>query len=164
MWLIASEFLLFSSVLPFAYASSSRLLLLQLCNNWTERSTVLLCCQLPIDFDNISIIWCRFVSDDLWNSVVCFHCVRFGLSERCGDTCYALSCASHTLQSALESGLEARISHIDFSAAFDIDRVNHRGILYKLCSVGIGARRCVVYIDTVSIKSITTCYGGLLSE
>ena len=32
---------------------------------------------------------------------------------------------SHTLQSALESGQEARIVQIDFSAAFD--RVNHRG-------------------------------------
>ena len=43
---------------------------------------------------------------------------------------------SNTLQSALESGKEARIVQIDFSAAFD--RVNHHGILYKLCSVGIG--------------------------
>ena len=51
-------------------------------------------------------------------------------------TCDALLCASHTLQSALESGQEARIVQIDFSAAFD--RVNHQGILYKLCSVGIG--------------------------
>ena len=33
MWLLAWEFLLFSSVLPFTYASSFRLLLLQLCNN-----------------------------------------------------------------------------------------------------------------------------------
>ena len=31
---------------------------------------------------------------------------------------------------------EARIGQIDFSAAFD--RVNHQGILYRLCSVGIG--------------------------
>ena len=43
---------------------------------------------------------------------------------------------SHSLQSALESGQEARIVQIDFSAAFD--RVKHLGILYKLCSVGIG--------------------------
>ena len=42
---------------------------------------------------------------------------------------------SHTLQSALKSRQEARIAQIDFSAAFD--RVNHQGILYKLCSVGI---------------------------
>ena len=38
-------------------------------------------------------------------------------------TCDALRCVSHTLQSALESGQEARIVQIDFSAAFD--RVNH---------------------------------------
>ena len=37
-------------------------------------------------------------------------------------TCDALLCLSHTLQSALESGQEARIVQIDFSAAFD--RVN----------------------------------------
>ena len=51
-------------------------------------------------------------------------------------TCHAFLCVSHTLQSALESGQEARIVQIDFSAAFD--RVNHLGILYKLCYVGIG--------------------------
>ena len=50
-------------------------------------------------------------------------------------SCDALLCVSHTLQSALESGQEARIVQIDFSAAFDT--VNHLGILYKLCSVGI---------------------------
>ena len=44
----------------------------------------------------------------------------------------ALLCVSHTLQSALESGQEAPIVQIDFSAAFD--RVNH---LYKLCSVAL---------------------------
>ena len=52
------------------------------------------------------------------------------------DTCDALLCVSHTLQSASESGQEARILQIDFSAAFD--RVNHQGIFYRLCSVGIG--------------------------
>ena len=51
-------------------------------------------------------------------------------------TCDALLCMSHTLHSALESGQEARIVQIDFSAAFD--RVNRLAILYKLCSVGIG--------------------------
>ena len=51
-------------------------------------------------------------------------------------TCDALLRVSHTLQSALESGQEARIVQIDCSAAFD--RVNHQGILYKLSSVGIG--------------------------
>ena len=51
-------------------------------------------------------------------------------------TCDALLCVSHTLQSALESGQEASIVQIEFSAAFD--NVNHQGILYMLCSVGIG--------------------------
>ena len=44
----------------------------------------------------------------------------------------ALLCVAHTLQSALETGQEARMIPIDFSAAFD--RVNHQGILFKLCS------------------------------
>ena len=39
-------------------------------------------------------------------------------------TCDALLCMSRTLQSALESGQEARIVQIDFSAAFD--GVNHQ--------------------------------------
>ena len=51
-------------------------------------------------------------------------------------TCDALLFESHTLQSALESGQEARIVHIDFSAAFD--RVNHQGIHDRICAVGIG--------------------------
>ena len=71
-----------------------------------------------------------------------------GLSERLG-TCDALLSMSHTNQSALESGQEARIVQIDFTAAFD--RVNHLGILYELCSVGIGGS---VFILRVSIKGI----------
>ena len=59
----------------------------------------------------------------------------------------ALLCVSHTLQSALESGQEARSMQIDYSAAFD--SVNHLGILYKLCGYW---RFCLVYIDTVSTQ------------
>ena len=55
---------------------------------------------------------------------------------KCLGTCDALLYVSNTLQSALRSGQEARILQIDFSEAFD--RVNHLGILYKLCSAGIG--------------------------
>ena len=72
--------------------------------------------------------------------------VRLGrFLERCGvlpttqfahRKGHALLCVSHTQQSLLESGQEARIVQIDYSAAFD--RVNHLGILYKLSSVGIG--------------------------
>ena len=45
-------------------------------------------------------------------------------------TCDAVFCVSHTLQSALESGHEARIVQTDFTAAFD--RVYHQGILDRL--------------------------------
>ena len=62
-------------------------------------------------------------------------------------TCDALLCVSHKLQSALESEQEARIVQIDFSAAFD--KVNHLGILYKLCSVGSGGS-LLGYLDTWS--------------
>ena len=51
-------------------------------------------------------------------------------------TCNALLCVCHALQSALESRQEARIVQIDFSAAFDW--VNHLGVLYNLCFMGIG--------------------------
>ena len=52
---------------------------------------------------------------------------QFAYRKRLG-TCDALLCVSHTLQSALESGQEARIVQIDFCAAFD--RVKDQGILY----------------------------------
>ena len=56
----------------------------------------------------------------------------------------ALFCMSHTLESALESGQDVRIVQIDFSAASD--RVNHPGIIYKLCEYW---RFCVVNIDSL---------------
>ena len=66
-------------------------------------------------------------------------------------TCYALLCVSHTLQSALENGQEARIVQIDFSAVFD--RVNHLGILCKLCSVGIGGSVLSILTEFLSNRS-----------
>ena len=64
--------------------------------------------------------------------MVCFQPPSF-LPEKYGD---ALVCVSHSRQCSLESGHEAKTVQIDFSAAFA--RVNHQGILNKLCSVGIG--------------------------
>ena len=66
-------------------------------------------------------------------------------------TCDALLCVLHTLQSALESGQEARIVQIDFSSAFD--RVNHQAILYKLSSVGIGCSVLSVLTQFLSNRS-----------
>ena len=60
---------------------------------------------------------------------------QYGFRKGLGTT-DALLHASHVLQSALDHGHEAKVVQIDFSAAFD--RVNHKGLLFKLKSVGIG--------------------------
>ena len=74
------------------------------------------------------------------------------------DTCDALLSMSHTLQSALESGHEARIVQIDFSASFD--RVNHQDILLALLC---GYRR--FYTVTVSVnRSQHVMVDGCLSK
>ena len=77
-------------------------------------------------------------------------------------TCDALLCVSHTLQSALESGQEPRIVQIDFSTAFD--RVNHEGILYKLCSVGIGTSVLSVLTQFLSNRSHLVMVDGCLNK
>ena len=77
-------------------------------------------------------------------------------------TCDALLCVSHTLQRALESEQEARILQIDFSAAFD--RVNHLGILYKLCSVGIGDSVLSILTQFLSTQSQQVMVDGCQSK
>ena len=74
----------------------------------------------------------------------------------------ALLCVSHTLQSALESGQEARIVQIDFSAAFD--RVNHQGILYKLSHVGIGGSVLSVLMQFLANRSQYVLIDGCRSK
>ena len=66
-------------------------------------------------------------------------------------TCDALLCVFLALHCALESGQEARIVQIDFSAAFD--RVNHQGIFYRLCSVGIGVSVLSILTQFLSNRS-----------
>ena len=77
-------------------------------------------------------------------------------------TCDALLCVFHTLQSALECGQAARIVQIGFSAAFD--RVNHRGILYKLCSVGIGGSMLSVLTQFLTNRSQHVLVDGCRSK
>ena len=76
--------------------------------------------------------------------------------------CDSLLCVSHTLQSALESGQDARIVQIDFRAAFD--RVNHLGILYKLCSVGIGGSVLSILTQLISNQSQQVMVDGCRSK
>ena len=77
-------------------------------------------------------------------------------------TCDALLCVSHTLQSALKSGQNARIVQIDFSAPFD--RVNHLGILYMLCSVGIIGSVLSILTQFLSNRSQQVMVNGCRSK
>ena len=77
-------------------------------------------------------------------------------------TCDALLCVSHTLQSALETGQEARILQIYFSAAFD--RVDHQAILYRLCSVSIGGSVLSILTQFLSNRSQYVLVDGCLSK
>ena len=63
-------------------------------------------------------------------------------------TCDALLRVAHTLRSALERGQEARNVQIYFSAAFD--RANHRAILFRPCSVGVGGSVLSVLAEFLS--------------
>ena len=51
---------------------------------------------------------------------------------------------------------------IDFSAAFD--RVNHLGILYKLCSVGIGGSVLSILTQFLSNRSQLVMVDGCRSK
>ena len=75
-------------------------------------------------------VWCLLVLNDLWKTIVCFQPPSLLIGKVWVPMIYI--CVSHTLKSAWRVGR----NQINFSAAFD--RVNHQGILYRLCSVGIG--------------------------
>ena len=86
---------------------------------------------------------------------------QFDYRKRLG-TCDALLCVSDTLQSALESGQEARIVQIDFSAAFD--RVYQQGFLNKLCSVDIGGSVLSILTQFLSNRSQHVMVDGCRSK
>ena len=62
-------------------------------------------------------------------------------------------------------GQEARIVQIDFSAAFE--RVKHQGILFKLCSVGVGGSVLSILTQFLSNRSqyvvVDGCCGKLVN-
>ena len=77
-------------------------------------------------------------------------------------TCEVLLCVFHTLQSALESGLEARIVQTDFSTI--CDRVYHQKFLYRLCSVGIGGSVLSILTQFLSNRSEHVMVDGCPSK
>ena len=87
----------------------------------------------------------------------CLFAYRKGLG-----TCDALLAISHLLQNTLEHGSEARLVQIDFSAAFD--RVNHRGLLYKLQSMGIGGSILSIISQFLEGRTHRVCVDGKYSS
>ena len=77
-------------------------------------------------------------------------------------TCDALLCVALTLQSALDRGQEARTVQIAFSAAFD--RVKHRRILFRLCSVGVGGSVLSIMSQCLSNRSQYVAVDGCRSK
>ena len=63
---------------------------------------------------------------------------QFGFRKGLG-TADALLLLNHELQSALDTNCESRLVSLDFSAAFDT--VNHKGLIFKLISDGIGGNK-----------------------
>ncbi len=62
---------------------------------------------------------------------------QFGFRKGLNDS-DALVCITHDMQVGLDSGCESKIISLDFSSAFD--RVNHKALLSKVRSIGIGGR------------------------
>ena len=106
----------------------------------------------------------RLVSDRLGRFMECrgvLPTTQFAYRKGLG-TCDALLCVAHTLQSALKLWQEARLVQIDFSAAFD--RVNHQGILFKLCSVGVEGSGRSVARSEIFLELCHADFGVLLSS
>ena len=105
----------------------------------------------------VSVRFGRFME----RSGVLLPTTQFAFRKGLG-TCDAHLCVSHILQSAVESGQGARNVQIDFSAAFD--RVNHPGILYKLCSVVIGDSVLSILTQFLSNRSQQVMVNGCRSK
>ena len=82
------------------------------------------------------------------------------LPERSGYLWCTFMCVPYTAKCIEEWA--ARIVQIDFSAAFDM--VNHQGILYRLCSVGIGGSVSSILTQFLSNRSQHTVVDGCLSK
>lgn len=98
----------------------------------------------PSDYRPISItpilskIFERLLAKRLNTFAEChnlFPSHQFGFRKGLG-ACDAILTITNRVQKALDSGSEARMVGLDFSAAFD--RVNHKALIFKLQNLGIG--------------------------
>ena len=69
---------------------------------------------------------------------------------------------SHHLQKFLDTMVESDIVQLDFSATFD--RVTHRGLLFKLKSIGVGGSVLSICMELLSNRRQRVCVHGATSE
>ena len=77
-------------------------------------------------------------------------------------TCDALLDLTTCMQDNLDKGFESRIVQIDFSAAFDL--VNHKALIFKLQSLGIGGYILGLLHDFLIDRQQPVVVDGVFSE
>ena len=77
-------------------------------------------------------------------------------------TCDALLDLTSCMQDNLDKGFESRLVQIDFSAAFDL--VNHKALIYKLQSLGIGGYILELLRDFLTDRQQRVVVDGIFSE
>ena len=77
-------------------------------------------------------------------------------------TCDAVLTISDRVQRALDSGFEARMVGLDFSAAFD--RVNHNALIYKLRQLSIGGPFLNILMDFLTDRKQRVVVDGHYGE
>ena len=102
--------------------------------------------------------WCRFALDDLWNAVVCFQPPSLLIGKVWVPVMHFCACPIHC-RVHLRVG---RSLGSCFRAAFDW--VNHLGILYKLCSMGIGGSVLSILTQFLSNRSQQVMVDGCRSK
>ena len=85
---------------------------------------------------------------------------QFGFRKGLG-TSDALLLLVHELQSALDQNYESRLVSLDFTAAFDT--VNHKGLIFKMKSVGIGGRVLNILTDFLTDRQQRVVVDGSFS-
>ena len=119
--------------------------------------------QLPTDFYNITVVEAVTASgvgssQTIYGTQWCAFDHQVCLSSRSGYLWSTFKCVPYTATCIGERAEDYRIVQIDFSAAFG--RVNHQGILYKLCSVGIGGPLLSILTQFLSNRSHRVTVGG----
>ena len=86
---------------------------------------------------------------------------QFGFRKGLG-ACDAVLTISDRVQEALDSGFEARMVGLDFSAAFD--RVNHNALIYKLRQLSIGGPFLNILMDFLTDRKQRVVVDGHYGE